>query len=545
MSSPTAALEAAVAVLARAWSDAALPAGLAPADVQTAVDAMSEPGLLAVNDALAALRRQVDGLHASVAAGISRRSRPELGKEGLARKTGHRTAAKLIAAATGGHAGDAARLVQVGEATREREQLSGERAPARHPHVAAAVSDGRVSIAAAAAIIAMLDRVSLRAGLERILEAEAAVVAQAPLLTLDELAVVLRRAEALLDPDGLEPVIEEMHAERSLRISRDRAGMVVMTARLDPETAAPIKAAIESIVTHQLRTSRGSNAGGPAGESAGPAGVAGGVAGGVVGAVGESVGAVGAVRAVGDAGGPAGESVGSAGESAGPAGVAAGPEDGAGGVAVGPAAVAPETRSIPQMQADALAMICRHLLGCTDDRVPAAATTVVVRMPLSALTTGEGIGEIDGIDQPIDAGTARRMAAAASIVPCVLGGDSEILDMGRAKRLFTTAQRLALAERDGGCAFCHLPPSTTEAHHILWWDRDRGPTDLGNGILLCASCHHRVHADGWEIRIDPPPGGDPTGGTVWFIPPSHLDATRTPRLGGRRRFDPDGWARAA
>ncbi|WP_177243768.1 HNH endonuclease signature motif containing protein, partial [Microbacterium sp. AR7-10] len=38
----------------------------------------------------------------------------------------------------------------------------------------------------------------------------------------------------------------------------------------------------------------------------------------------------------------------------------------------------------------------------------------------------------------------------------------------------------------------------TEVHHIDWWNRDTGPTDLTNGILLCSTCHHRIHDNGWE-----------------------------------------------
>lgn len=119
------------------------------------------------------------------------------------------------------------------------------------------------------------------------------------------------------------------------------------------------------------------------------------------------------------------------------------------------------------------------------------------------------------------------------MIPWVCGGEGEILDWGREKRLFTTAQRLALAERDGGCAMCGLPPSMTKAHHLAWWRRDTGPTDLSNGVLLCETCHHRIHDNGWEIRIE----GTGASGTVWFIPPPHVDPSGTPRLGGRRRYD--------
>ena len=73
----------------------------------------------------------------------------------------------------------------------------------------------------------------------------------------------------------------------------------------------------------------------------------------------------------------------------------------------------------------------------------------------------------------------------------------------------------------------------TRAHHLDWWQRDAGPTDLSNGVLLCESCHHRIHDNGWEIRID----GTSVLSKVWFIPPRHVDPARTPRLGGRARFD--------
>ncbi|WCM54779.1 HNH endonuclease [Microbacterium sp. EF45047] len=71
------------------------------------------------------------------------------------------------------------------------------------------------------------------------------------------------------------------------------------------------------------------------------------------------------------------------------------------------------------------------------------------------------------------------------------------------------------------------------AHHLRWWMRDGGGTDLSNGILLCVACHHRIHDDGWEIRIE----GTGVTATPVFIPPPWLDPQRTPRRGGRARFD--------
>ncbi|MFD2757615.1 HNH endonuclease [Gulosibacter faecalis] len=131
----------------------------------------------------------------------------------------------------------------------------------------------------------------------------------------------------------------------------------------------------------------------------------------------------------------------------------------------------------------------------------------------------------------------------------MLGGAGEVLDLGRASRLATPAQRKALIERDGGCAFCGLEPSMCEVHHVRYWTRDAGPTDLSNLILLCTTCHHRIHDDEWQIRIVPPDTADPYQGParparfsvldeVWFIPPASVYPDRTPRLGGRRRYAP-------
>ncbi len=463
MSSPVAPLLEALTALDDAWRKAAGASGDEAA--------MTDAAVLAIHDQLAAVRRRLDGLHSRVAADLARRSRPELGKDGLARQAGFRTPAKLIAAATGGHVGDALRLIQVGEASRERSLLSGESAPARHPHIGSAVAAGALSVAAASAITAMLDRIALRLTPETRDAAERTLVAQAALLSLDELQAVLRRAEAHLDPDGLEPAVAELRGERSVKITRDQAGMTLVTARLDPESAAPVVAAIEGIVTHQLRASRGHHS-------------------------------------------PDGDTTATLGD---------------------------ETRTLPQLRADALSALCRHVIGCAQEKLPGAATTVVMRMNLADLNSGCGLATVDGIEQPLDAGSARRLAASAGIIPAVLGTAGEVLDLGRTVRHFTRAQRLALVERDGGCAGCHLPPAFAEAHHLRWWERDAGPTDLDNGVLLCTACHHRIHEEGWEIRIERPPGAPPGAGEVWFLPPAHIDPDRTPRLGGRRRFDPLAW----
>ncbi|WEF20982.1 HNH endonuclease [Microbacterium maritypicum] len=201
--------------------------------------------------------------------------------------------------------------------------------------------------------------------------------------------------------------------------------------------------------------------------------------------------------------------------------------------ALDPEAPDADRRTVAMIQADALTEICAHASGCDNGGLPVSGATVVVRVGLGDLTAGAGFATVDGLDEPVSIAACRRMAAGGGIIPVVLGGEGEILDWGREKRLFTRAQRLALVERDGGCVMCGLPPQLTRAHHLRWWQRDGGSTDLDNGVLLCDSCHHRIHDNDWEIRIE----GCGFAAQVWLIPPPNVDPERRPRLGGRARYD--------
>jgi Domain of unknown function (DUF222)/HNH endonuclease len=131
------------------------------------------------------------------------------------------------------------------------------------------------------------------------------------------------------------------------------------------------------------------------------------------------------------------------------------------------------------------------------------ATTVVVTLSLDALQaelatadllTGGLVPGHDLTGDQITAAEARRLACGASIVPAVLGGASEVLDLGRARRLHSPAQRKALRLRDRNCRAegCDLPGHWCEAHHWQPWSAG-GSTDLDNSLLLCHHHHQRVH----------------------------------------------------
>lgn len=133
------------------------------------------------------------------------------------------------------------------------------------------------------------------------------------------------------------------------------------------------------------------------------------------------------------------------------------------------------------------------------------ATTVLVHLDLTTLLGGEGVALVG--DEPISAGEARRLACTAGIIPVVLGGESQVLDLGRTRRLFSPAQRKALAVRQPTCRGegCEIPAAWCEAHHAADpWSRG-GRTDLGDGVLLCSFHHHRAHDH--RYRADRLPDG--------------------------------------
>jgi hypothetical protein len=105
----------------------------------------------------------------------------------------------------------------------------------------------------------------------------------------------------------------------------------------------------------------------------------------------------------------------------------------------------------------------------------------------------------------------------------VFNENGTVLDFGREQRFFTRRQREALAIMWGGCACpgCDRPPSWCEAHHIVFWNRDNGKTDLADGILLCRHHHLLFHNNGWEIQRD-------KNSKYWLIPPPEQDPNQTP-----------------
>ena len=108
-----------------------------------------------------------------------------------------------------------------------------------------------------------------------------------------------------------------------------------------------------------------------------------------------------------------------------------------------------------------------------------------------------------GIELPVE--TYRRMACIAGIIPIVLNSDGVVVDLGRTTRLANRAQRRALSAMHTTCVMpgCTVASRHCQPHHLLWYGRDHGPTDLNNLVPLCNRHHHMVHEGGVHIVLNP------------------------------------------
>ena len=171
-----------------------------------------------------------------------------------------------------------------------------------------------------------------------------------------------------------------------------------------------------------------------------------------------------------------------------------------------------DDRNPSQRRHDALGEIADFYLAQQQPSFTGAPRTVIVTIDLDTLQ-----GRLRETWQhtphgPLAPDTLRRLACDAELIPIVLGGRSEVLDIGIADHEFTTAQRRAAYIRDrGACAFPHCRNKVVELHHIHF-RRHGGPTSLHNAAWLCAFHHWLAHEGGWTLqRLD-------TGDYLWTSP---------------------------
>jgi hypothetical protein len=175
-----------------------------------------------------------------------------------------------------------------------------------------------------------------------------------------------------------------------------------------------------------------------------------------------------------------------------------------------------DNRPYERRMADALVDVAWHHLD--NGLVPQNGSQ---RTHLQVTTSLETLKALDGapaaeleFSLPISSKSVERLACDCSVTRLLLNSDSMVIDVGRAKRVISGAQRKALNARDQHCVWpgCDRPASWTSGHHLVHWIHG-GTSDLPNLALLCYRHHWNVHEGGWQILR-----GD--GGRIMTIPPT-------------------------
>lgn len=419
-----------------------------------AAGSLPDAELLLAQRSLAEVQRRVQSQAAVVAAEIAHRSRRELGHSGLAATYGRRSAEELISALAGTGAREARTLVKAGEllppelvGTAQHPTADSPALPRWSALIGAAVASATISVEAAGVIRSRLGEaakhlddaereqreVALAAAAERL-------VAAAPGLTIEQLAVQASRERDELDLVGIAAREEAMRERRYLRVHRQLDGMTRIHALLDPESAA--------IVVPILDAATSPRRGGP-----------------------RFVDPDAAARA----------------------------ED-----LVRDTRTTEQLSLDTLVHLVRTGSHIDHskLLGDANPAVRILVTQNDLEAAPDTPGHRAGAAYFEGQTEPVSIATAERYICSTGAIPILFATDGRVLNLGRTQRLFSPKQRLAMAARDGGCLMCDRPPSWCEAHHIDHWDEHHGRTDIDDGVLLCRHCHLLLHNRGWRIRRD-------------------------------------------
>ncbi len=406
------------------------------------VGGLSDAALLSAASSVAVLRRHADAAAAAIAGEIARRSRPELGYDGLATTAGFADVTALVSSVTSSSQSDARKLVEVGSLTAES---------AWRALVSSVVAAGELSVDAASSITRGLYGIDDRVASVDLVAAVRRLLAFS--MPPDELFRRARRVRDELDSVGVADRSAARREARTFVIWHQPDGMYRGKFLLDPEDGALVDAALQSIMSPRR--------GGP--------------------------------RFVDPASRASAEDL------------------------------LADPRTNEQLAADAFVDIVRLAIDADPGTLFGARRPAVrVSITTEQLQSATGHGVIEGTVDAVTVEGIDRLVCDAGIVALHFDCDGNCINVGRDQRLFTQRQRVALAERDGGCRIpgCHRPPSQCEAHHIDEWHRQNGRTDLIDGVLLCRRHHMLLHNNHWQIVRE--------ASDYWLVPPPSVSSDPIP-----------------
>ena len=158
--------------------------------------------------------------------------------------------------------------------------------------------------------------------------------------------------------------------------------------------------------------------------------------------------------------------------------------------------------------ADALVTICSTVLGAEADPDRAC---VVVHTSVEVLFGLDGPAELaNGVS--ISPDSVRRLACDGRLEVVTENADGTPIGIGRASRRVPPWLARQVRKRDQGCRFPQCPCKTIQIHHIKWWVRDKGPTDLDELLGACRLHHRLLHEGDWLVE----PHAD--GSVTWISP---------------------------
>ncbi|QYF73398.1 HNH endonuclease signature motif containing protein [Cryobacterium sp. PAMC25264] len=486
-------------------------------------DALPDAELLAAQREITRLQALTSTRSVWVAKAVAHRSRPELGQSGLASQQGFLNPGDLMQNLTGASKADARKLADVGrmladsdaaEAAAARAQADadaqieadadadsgdgGDASPALaplgipalpwHTPIAHAVTDGSLSAAQAHAIRTGLGDIDTVVTADILADNLATLLEEARTLTIDQLIRRARRMRDRLDEAGISKREQKAWDDRYLRIWTLETGQVRINGVFPPEQGEYIRSVSDSLTgprrggVHFVDPDRAAWAKAVQDD---PRSV-------------DQLTADGFIDLI-------------------RAGSAVNPRRMLGGRTPAVRILKTQRPTGPAASGSAPEQSRQVGESTTGDATPGRGLPPEPADVLVPLPDGTGHGYIEGNPAPVSQATVDRLICDSGTLEITFDPSGQPLDVGREERLFTMAQRIALAARDGGCMWgdCAKPPSQTEAHHIDHWKRDDGRTDIRVGILLCNPHHRLLHNQGWQILDHQ--------GRYWLRPPVTVD----------------------
>ena len=176
-------------------------------------------------------------------------------------------------------------------------------------------------------------------------------------------------------------------------------------------------------------------------------------------------------------------------------------------------------RTLAQRQHDALVAVGRIALMSGElGRLNGLPVSIIIRTTLQDLESRAGVGVTGGGTKMPSRDVIRLGGHANHFLAVFDGATGAALDLFRARRTASPAQRIMLIARDGGCTkpCCTVGAYGSQVHHAVADWAAGGKTNVDDMGLACGPDNRMVGPDEWTTSIN-------AEGEVEWAPPTDLD----------------------